>query len=166
MRCVRYWYASMRGCEFIACIQITHKTHCTLTSISHMLAHTEKVGEDENHKEYIKWLARCREITARFLYTSLFRPWFHSVCVCMCNVYVSAFSFTLVLNQQYFFIHNAYDTYVFIGHTSIRNDKNDNDLHQLCVCVCIWRRLTKYHLRLKWKTGCQQQLHLAAVTSY
>lgn len=98
-------------------------------------------------------------------HASLFRATFHSVCHIFFHS-LSRFRLharALILDQQHFFIHNAYDTYVFIGHTSIRNDKNDNDLHQLYVCVCVCRRLTKqkfkYHLRLKWKAGWQQQQH-------
>lgn len=113
----------MRECEFIACIQIAHKTQCTHTWWG------KKLDEYENHKEYIKILVRCRE-NARFLYTTLFASQFHSGChmpllACSCSLSTT----------QHFFIHNAHDTYVFIGHTSIRNDKNDNDLHQLRMCV-------------------------------
>lgn len=70
-------------------------------------------------------------------HASLFRATFHSVCHIFFHS-LSRFRLharALILDQQHFFIHNAYDTYVFIGHTSIRNDKNDNDLHQLYVCV-------------------------------
>lgn len=73
-------------------------------------------------------------------HASLFRATFHSVCHIFSHS-LSRFRLharALILDQQHFFIHNAYDTYVFIGHTSIRNDKNDNDLHQLYMCVCVY----------------------------
>lgn len=72
-RCVKnelqYWklcsaYASMRECEFIACIQITHEIQHTR---AHIHVSPKKVGEDENYKEYTYIFWFNAEV-ARFLY--------------------------------------------------------------------------------------------------